>query len=476
MTAAPEDRPGGLRDALVGVLVTAAVAVILAYAYGVGVRDESAVAPQAAPTVGAEQPHSAAPSGGPARDEGGWPAGGVPPPAPAPMPTNGSTPLPTPAPTGASGTPSPTASSATPPAPSPSPTCDPAVVGDLPLVGPLLGPLVDPLVGGLLGADCPESTAMVRVSLAYAIPPEHGGPAAPGGAVRVVDATVRTVGYLALAVFLGGLLFVTALWPAGAADRRTRRVLGTACLCGAATAVAGVWVQAAYAGGAVGADHLTEVLGTPPGRALAARALLWLLAGVVLSALLQHLERSTRTTGWRVAALAVGLGLLRTTGMTGHAADAAGGWWSASLDAAHLAAVATWFGGLTVLLIGVLPRRRADELSTVVPGFSRFAQAAVIVLAATGVVLAVRLVGSWHALTHTGYGLLLLAKLAAIAAVLAVAWRSKTWVAHRLELAVVLRGDAATVRPFVVAVAAETLLLVAVLGAASLLVTAIPGR
>jgi copper transport protein len=98
------------------------------------------------------------------------------------------------------------------------------------------------------------------------------------------------------------------------------------------------------------------------------------------------------------------------------------------------------------------------------------------VLAATGVVLAVRLVGSWHALTHTGYGLLLLAKLAAIAAVLAAAWRSKTWVAHRLELAVVLRGDAATVRPFVVAVAAETLLLVAVLGAASLLVTAVPGR
>jgi copper transport protein len=70
----------------------------------------------------------------------------------------------------------------------------------------------------------------------------------------------------------------------------------------------------------------------------------------------------------------------------------------------------------------------------------------------------------------------LLVKLAIFALVLAIAQASRGWVAHRLDFAVVLRGDAATVRPFVYSVAAETTLVVFVLVAASLLVTASPGR
>jgi copper transport protein len=70
----------------------------------------------------------------------------------------------------------------------------------------------------------------------------------------------------------------------------------------------------------------------------------------------------------------------------------------------------------------------------------------------------------------------LVAKLACLALVLAAAQRSKAWVARRLDLAVVLRGDRLTVRPFVYSVAAETVLLVAVVTAASLFVTASPGR
>ncbi|MEJ3743421.1 CopD family protein [Actinomycetes bacterium KLBMP 9797] len=450
----------GLREGVVGVVVTAAVAVILAYAYGVGMRSPATA--QVAPPTGAPAPTTAAPSTPPGR-AGAVPVGGVPPAAAGARPPGSSAASASGSASASpesSGTPSAAATATAPPSPSPSPTCDSTIVSDLPLVGPLLGPLVDSLIGGSCAAS---ATPMVLVSLAH----DEGGPA---GGVRTLDVAARIVGYLALAVFLGGLLFVTALWPAGAADRRTRRILGLACACGAVAAVADLWVRSRY-----GTD-LADAVATPTGRALAAKALLWLLAGVVLSAVLQHADRSTRATGWRIAALAVGLGLLRTTGMTAHAAAAASAWWSVLVDLAHLAAVAAWFGGLTVLLLGVLPRRHAAELSVVVPGFSRFARVAVLVLAGTGAVLAIQLVGSWHALTHTRYGVLLIVKLGALGLVLLAAWRSKTWVARRLDLAVVLRGDAATVRPFVASVAAETVLLLAVVGAASLLVTATPGR
>lgn len=159
--------------------------------------------------------------------------------------------------------------------------------------------------------------------------------------------------------------------------------------------------------------------------------------------------------------------------MTGHADD---GGWGSVIGMAHLAAVATWLGGLTVLLAGLLPRRRAGELAEVIPRFSQWALGAVVVIVGSGALLAWRLVGSWQALTNTSYGELLLVKIGLLALVLAAAQRSKAWVGARLRLAVVLRGDASTVRPFVYSVAAETTFLLAVVTAASLLVTATPGR
>ena len=56
-----------------------------------------------------------------------------------------------------------------------------------------------------------------------------------------------------------------------------------------------------------------------------------------------------------------------------------------------------------------------------------------------------------------------------------LAQHSKAWVRHRLDVAVLLDGDRATVRPFVYSVAAEAGLALAILAAASVLVTSIPG-
>ncbi len=299
--------------------------------------------------------------------------------------------------------------------------------------------------------------------------------------VKAVAVLVRVTGYAGLAVFIGGLVFLAVLWPRGTWDRRTRRTLVTAWLAGALSTLAGLGLQGAYAGSlplsaALRPQVIGSVLDDHPGDTWAAKGLLWIVAAIVLAWALRDGDRAVRTIHWRVAALAVALGLLRTTGMTSHAADAPDTFVSELADLLHLTGISLWFGGLVVLLLGVLRRHRPDELAAVVPGYSRLALVSVVLVGASGLVLAWQLVGSVHALLHTSYGHLLLAKLTVLALVLAAAQRSKQWVGARLDLAVLLRGDARTVRPFLYSVAAEAGLLMVVLSAAGLLVTAAPGR
>jgi putative copper export protein len=299
--------------------------------------------------------------------------------------------------------------------------------------------------------------------------------------VQALAVLIRVTGYAGMAVFVGGLVFLATLWPSGTWDRRTRRLLVVAWLIGALSTVAGIGVQGAYAASlplsaAVRPAVIGSVLDDHPGDIWAVKGLLWIVAAIVLAWALREGERAVRMIHWRVAAVVVALALLRTTGMTGHAADVPNAFVSELADLLHLAGISMWFGGLVVLLIGVLRRHRPGDLAAVVPGYSRLALVAVLLVAASGVVLAWQLVGSVHALLHTSYGHLLLAKLTVLALVLVAAQRSKQWVAARLDLAVLLRGDARTVRPFLYSVAAETALLMVVLSAAGLLVTAAPGR
>ncbi|MGW1715006.1 copper resistance CopC/CopD family protein [Streptomyces sp. NPDC002156] len=303
----------------------------------------------------------------------------------------------------------------------------------------------------------------------------------PSPLVRKGLVAARWTGYLALAVFVGGLAFVALLWPRGAEAARARALLTLAWVCGLLSTVAGIGLQGAYVsfGGlrdALRPASYTEVLTTEPGVALAARGLLWVLAAVVLSALLQGGAATSRSPGWRVGALAVALGLLRTTGMRGHSSEGSDPTWGAVADLVHLLGAALWIGGLVMLTVAVLPRREPVELAAVVPGYSRLAAGSVAAIAVAGLVLAWQVVGSYDALLHTSYGQLLLVKTAVLGGVLLAAQCSRQWVRTRLDLAVLLRGDAATVRPFGYSVAAETGLVLVVLAVTSLLVTADPGQ
>ncbi len=327
-------------------------------------------------------------------------------------------------------------------------------------------------------------------SISFLVPAAAPAPAAPSAtvadvpgpdpAVRRALITAQFLGFLSMALFIGGLAFIAIGWPQGGAVPRIRRALSLAWLVGLAATVAQAGAQAAYAAllplsGAFNGAAVQNLLATRLGAALLARALLWLLAGVVLVGLLQRQERATRSPGWRVGLVAVAFGLLRTASMPGHD-DTAHPLSGAIADTVHLAGVSLWMGGLLTLLFGVLPRRRPQELAVAVARYSNLALVSMLAIIGAGTLMAWQLVGSVHALLHTSYGHTLLLKLALVAAVLALAQRGKAWVRHRLDVAVLLDGDRATVRPLVYSVAAEAGLALAVLAAASVLVASSPGR
>jgi copper transport protein len=330
-------------------------------------------------------------------------------------------------------------------------------------------------------------TGDVRVGVGNAPPPVAAASSAAPRAVGVPDlvrhlVTVdRLVGYLAMSILCGGLVFLSAIWPGGADVKRSRSLLWAAWAAGLATAVMAVGLQAATLRGgelsaAVRGSALAPVLTSPFGHAWGARVALFLLAVPVLVALDRGGRLVVRTPWFVASAGAVAVGLLRTPGFVAHASEGHLGMVGSVADLAHLLGVAVWMGGLVFLVAVVLPRRRTAELRTVVPAFSRLAAGAIVAIVLGGSVMTWQLAGSWHALDGTEWGRLLLLKVGLFTAILVIARISKRWVDERLGLTVALRGHLLLVRPFVLSVAAEAVLAASVLGVASVLVTTSPGR
>jgi copper transport protein len=109
-------------------------------------------------------------------------------------------------------------------------------------------------------------------------------------------------------------------------------------------------------------------------------------------------------------------------------------------DAAHLAAMSVWLGGL-VMLVGVLLRRAGDrELAAILPVWSSWAMMAVVVLALTGTAQAIVEVASPGRLFDTTYGRLVLVKVGLLAMVLVAAWYSRRLVRAPAARALVAAG------------------------------------
>jgi copper transport protein len=260
--------------------------------------------------------------------------------------------------------------------------------------------------------------------------------AAPSVRTERTDPTVATVlgafrwlGYAGSALGLGGLAFLSICWPEGWAASRARRLIWCGLVASVVAAVAGLLVKGPY-DAALGlasigrGDLLREVLGSTYGRSMVARlVLLAVLSGLLL------VRARVPARLWVALAGVVGVALLPTFALTGHAVSDHPRWLAVVVDSAHVGGMSVWLGGLVCMFAFVLRADRAsDAAGRAVRRFSSVALVSVVVLLGTGTYQAWRQVGSWAALPHTTYGRELLVKLSLVAVVLGVAGLSRLWV------------------------------------------------
>lgn len=256
------------------------------------------------------------------------------------------------------------------------------------------------------------------------------------GAAQDLLTVTRFVLYGGLVLLVGCLAFLLVLWRAGWGEPVVRRLVWAGWGSVTLASAAALLLQGPYAAGlplasATDPALLADVLGTRFGVATGAR--LVLLAALAL--LLRHARRAPTSAGAATGAVLVSAILLSASAV-GHAG--AGDLRSLALpaDALHLAAMSAWLGGL-VLLGAVVLRRSAPDIAAVLPAWSRYAAASVVVLVVTGTFASWREVRELDALPSTTYGRLLLVKVALVAGMLALGAVGRAWVRRHHVLPVV---------------------------------------
>ncbi|CAL9517574.1 copper resistance CopC/CopD family protein [Streptomyces sp. enrichment culture] len=274
--------------------------------------------------------------------------------------------------------------------------------------------------------------------------------AAGGGFIGGLYGVGRYVSYAGFAVLVGGAAFVLACWPRGAGVRVVQRFVVSGWLALTAATLLLLLLRGSYTGSGKVADVfdlglLGEVLQTKTGAALVSRLLLLAAAALFIAVLFgaydkrEDEERRDITFGLAVGGTVVAAGLAATWAMSEHASVGLQAGLAMPVDVVHLIAVATWFGGLTALLVA-LYRGPADTPvpAVAVRRFSAVAFGSVVALVVTGTYQSWRQLGSWTAFTDTRYGQLLLAKIGLVAVLVGIAYFSRRWTARLTDAAPVV--------------------------------------
>ncbi|MEU0003856.1 copper resistance protein CopC [Streptomyces sp. NPDC006314] len=236
----------------------------------------------------------------------------------------------------------------------------------------------------------------------------------------------RYLAYLSVALLLGAAAFVAYCRPPTAAPLRTPALAAAGALLASTTALLllrGPYEEGTSPANALSLSALTRTATTRPGELLLARLVLLLLAGaLVMLPRVRGTRLSRRITLAAAAVFSVALSL--TWAAAEHASAGIQVPLAITSATLHLLAMAAWLGGLAALLRTL---HRTSPAPVTVLRFSRLALISVTVLALTGVYQSWRGLGSWQALTDTTYGRTLLAKLAAVTALLLAAACSRTW-------------------------------------------------
>jgi copper transport protein len=323
------------------------------------------------------------------------------------------------------------------------------------------------------------------------------GPQPEGVAAQVLEDTPlvvsafytggRFLDYALMLLCVGGVASLVLVLATASTDvrRRLQRRLAVVALALVVVALAGIVFQAAAAGDlplreAATWNAVSEVMQTRFGRFSLARAVLALCLAAVLWQMARNGGRAGRARGG--LALALGLGMIVTPVASGHASVS--GPLSFVADYAHVAAAATWTGGLAVLVLGLWLARagRWRLAERAVPRFSNLAVGAVAALLVAGTingVIQVKVPGSWsvpsawRGLWESTYGLLLLAKIALVVPLLALGAFNNRYSVPRLRAGI---ASVLERRRFLRAVCAELAIMVAIVGVTAFLVNAPPAR
>lgn len=283
------------------------------------------------------------------------------------------------------------------------------------------------------------------------------------GALAAAIWLARVLLYLGLFVGVGGVFYGAWLLPGrtqagGEPSRAAGRAIDAALLLGLLSAGMSAGLQGADMLGLGAAQGMgwrawRTGAGSPYGLTLGIAALAMALA---LAARHMRAPRAARGTSL-LALIGVGLALAAS----GHASTAPPQWATRPAVFLHATGIALWVGAL-LPLAGAL--RAGNALGP--PALARFSRLIVYpltVLVLAGLVLAAIQLGSPSALLTTGYGRVLVLKLALVAAVLLLAAFNR-W---RLTGAVA-RGEAHAARRLRRCIAVETAVLLAILAVVAL--------
>lgn len=272
--------------------------------------------------------------------------------------------------------------------------------------------------------------------------------------VGIAFGVVRWVAFCCFALLIGAVGFVLWCWPAGASSPLVLRLTMGAWSGLAGSVLGAVLLQGVYGAGdgvrqVFWPNVLHATLYSRYGRALGIRLILVIVALFVFTAILGNLRDEGRRV--LVGASATWGALAAALAATWAAADHAGAGIQVPLslvsDTIHLSAVALWLGGLAMLATIVLrrpsspaPRQARGRASRktrpatadavrAVERFSPLALCCVGAILLTGTYQAWRNIGSWPALVDTGYGRLLLIKIAAMGMLIGLGYLARIWIA-----------------------------------------------
>jgi copper transport protein len=296
------------------------------------------------------------------------------------------------------------------------------------------------------------------------------------GQLDVAADVAQWLVYAGILLLVGVLAAVRVLWPWTGGRRRIRMMAWAGWALLLAGTVAAFLLQGPRAadaswGGVVSFQDAGLTAGSSFGMQLLGRIVLLCLVPLTFA---RRAADAVTSRGADVVRCVIGLALLASVAVTGHAGSGSDVWLALPSTTAHLAAMALWLGGLILLGSTVLPALRHGDRTlddVALPRWSKIAYGCVVCLVVSGEYQAYRQVSPVQALWSTEYGITLLIKSGLIVLMLMAAA-----LAHRRITSRPAGTPAAVARAVRRSVRIEAAAAVLVLAVTAVLVSEAPAR